>query len=105
MRWIIPSRVAQLRYHHGIISTPQLYWMYRAQRCEIDRRLHRQDTKRGQMGPSGNAPSAATVTRTHLQRIEDESIHIMREVVSETERPVMLYSIGKDSAVTLHLAP
>src|SRR5258708_13521386 len=78
--------------------------MYRAQRCEIDRRLNRQDTKRGQMGPSGNAPSAATVTRTHLQRIEDESIHIMREVVSETERPVMLYSIGKDSPVTLHLA-
>src|ERR1700682_1617261 len=56
------------------------------------------------MGPSGNAPSAATVTRTHLQRIEDEAIHIMREVVSETERPVMLYSIGRDSPVMLHLA-
>ncbi len=41
---------------------------------------------------------------THLQRLEAESIHIMREVVSETERPVMLYSIGKDSAVMLHLA-
>ena len=41
---------------------------------------------------------------THLQRLEAESIHIMREVVAETERPVMLYSMGKDSAVMLHLA-
>jgi sulfate adenylyltransferase subunit 2 len=43
-------------------------------------------------------------TLTHLQRLEAESIHIMREVVSECERPVMLYSVGKDSAVMLHLA-
>ncbi len=41
---------------------------------------------------------------THLARLEAESIHILREVVAETERPVMLYSIGKDSAVMLHLA-
>ena len=41
---------------------------------------------------------------THLQRLEAESIHIMREVVAEAEKPVMLYSIGKDSAVMLHLA-
>jgi len=41
---------------------------------------------------------------THLERLEAESIHIMREVVAEAERPVMLYSIGKDSAVMLHLA-
>nr|WP_298717637.1 sulfate adenylyltransferase subunit CysD [uncultured Steroidobacter sp.] len=41
---------------------------------------------------------------THLQRLEAESIHILREVVAECERPVMLYSIGKDSAVMLHLA-
>ena len=41
---------------------------------------------------------------THLQRLEAESIHIMREVVAECERPVMLYSIGKDSAVMMHLA-
>lgn len=43
-------------------------------------------------------------TLTHLQRLEAESIHIMREVVAEAERPVMLYSVGKDSAVMLHLA-
>lgn len=41
---------------------------------------------------------------THLERLEAESIHIMREVVAEAERPVMLYSVGKDSAVMLHLA-
>lgn len=41
---------------------------------------------------------------THLQRLEAESIHIMREVAAEAEKPVMLYSVGKDSAVMLHLA-
>jgi sulfate adenylyltransferase subunit 2 len=41
---------------------------------------------------------------THLQRLEAESIHIFREVVAECDKPVMLYSIGKDSAVMLHLA-
>jgi sulfate adenylyltransferase subunit 2 len=43
-------------------------------------------------------------TLTHLERLEAEAIHIMREVVAEVEKPVMLYSIGKDSAVMLHLA-
>jgi sulfate adenylyltransferase subunit 2 len=45
-----------------------------------------------------------SITLTHLQRLEAESIHIMREVISESEKPVMLYSVGKDSAVMLHLA-
>ena len=43
-------------------------------------------------------------TLTHLERLEAESIHIMREVVAECDNPVMLYSIGKDSSVMLHLA-
>jgi sulfate adenylyltransferase subunit 2 len=49
---------------------------------------------------------SATTQRTlsHLQGLESESIHIMREAVSESERPVMLYSVGKDSGVMLHLA-
>jgi len=46
----------------------------------------------------------ATPTLTHLDRLEAESIHIMRETVAEANKPVMLYSIGKDSAVMLHLA-
>ena len=41
---------------------------------------------------------------THLDRLEAEAIHIMREVAAEAENPVMLYSVGKDSAVMLHLA-
>jgi len=40
----------------------------------------------------------------HLQRLEDEAIHVMREVVAEFRKPVMLYSVGKDSSVMLHLA-
>ena len=45
-----------------------------------------------------------TRTLTHLERLEAESIHIMREVLAEADKPVMLYSVGKDSAVMLHLA-
>ena len=41
---------------------------------------------------------------THFSRLESETIHIMREVAAEAENPVMLYSVGKDSAVMLHLA-
>jgi sulfate adenylyltransferase subunit 2 len=48
--------------------------------------------------------NASRARLTHLERLEAESIHIMREVVAECERPVMLYSIGKDSSVMLHLA-
>jgi sulfate adenylyltransferase subunit 2 len=45
-----------------------------------------------------------SMTTSHLQRLEAESIHIMREVAAEFRKPVMLYSIGKDSSVLLHLA-
>ena len=45
-----------------------------------------------------------TAPLTHLQRLEAEAIHIIREVAAEAEKPVMLYSVGKDSAVMLHLA-
>jgi sulfate adenylyltransferase subunit 2 len=56
---------------------------------------------------TSSSPRMASATRirlSHLQRLEAESIHIMREVVAVAEKPVMLYSIGKDSAVMLHLA-
>ena len=46
----------------------------------------------------------ARLPLTHIQRLEAEAIHIMREVVAEATKPVMLYSVGKDSAVMLHLA-
>ncbi len=54
--------------------------------------------------PATAATPGERLTLTHLQRLEAESIHIMREVVAEAGRPVMLYSIGKDSSVMLHLA-
>src|ERR1700731_2110338 len=48
--------------------------------------------------------STDRVVLTHLERLEAESIHVMREGVAEAQRPGMLYSIGKDSSVMLHLA-
>jgi len=52
--------------------------------------------------PGAATPAAAALG--HLERLEAESIHIFREVIAECEKPVMLYSVGKDSAVMLHLA-
>ena len=59
---------------------------------------------RGQVAATSSSSSDMTTTLTHLQRLEAESIYILREVVAECEKPVMLYSIGKDSSVMLHLA-
>src|SRR3954469_11958730 len=58
------------------------------------------------LAPSLVSPKGAVspAMLTHLERLEAESIHIMREVVAECERPVMLYSVGKDSAVMVHVA-
>ena len=53
---------------------------------------------------NAESPAPAPLTLTHLERLESESIHIFREVAAEAERPVLLYSVGKDSAVMLHLA-
>jgi len=59
---------------------------------------------RGSTAPAAGGVAPARAALTHLERLEAESIHIFREVVAECERPVLLYSIGKDSAVMLHLA-
>jgi sulfate adenylyltransferase subunit 2 len=59
------------------------------------------------MTPPPESPGARRVSqkqRTHLEMLEAESIHILREVAAEFENPVMMYSIGKDSSVMLHLA-
>src|SRR5687767_6987976 len=56
------------------------------------------------MDPLPKALASPAAALTHLERLEAESIQIMREVVAECERPVMLYSIGKDSAVMLDIA-
>src|SRR5206468_1618018 len=77
------------------------------------------DRRRGRARGAGHRPAGRRERRlmnaplpiaqgapvlTHLQQLEAESIHIFREVVAETDHPVLLYSIGKDSAVMLHLA-
>ena len=54
--------------------------------------------------PKKLTPTTPGTPPSHLDRLEAESLHIIREVVAETQNPVMLYSIGKDSAVMLHLA-
>ena len=59
---------------------------------------------RAEAATAAKPPRAAKQSLTHLERLEAESIHIIREVAAECEKPVMLYSIGKDSAVMLHLA-
>ena len=57
------------------------------------------------MNDQSSIRRAATATLPkHLKRLESESVEIMREVVAEFKKPVMLYSIGKDSSVMLHLA-
>jgi sulfate adenylyltransferase subunit 2 len=61
------------------------------------------DVESDDLNTSKRNPQPMT-SLTHLQRLEAESIHIMREVVASADKPVMLYSIGKDSAVMLHLA-
>jgi sulfate adenylyltransferase subunit 2 len=79
-----------------------------AQSPPVSRKVSTHTTHASRAAPGahiGNADrSRTTMALTHLQRLEAESIHIMREVVAEAENPVMLYSIGKDSAVMLHLA-
>ncbi len=57
-----------------------------------------------QMTPDARRQETAMDDLTHLQRLEAESIQIIREVAAECDNPVMLYSVGKDSAVMLHLA-
>src|SRR5215212_522663 len=57
-----------------------------------------------QTAPPASRPVLTSGRLTHLQRLEAEAIHIIRESVAESERPAMLYSIGKDSSVMLHLA-
>lgn len=73
--------------------------------------LHAAPSSPGAVG-AGDSKNSSTpipikrdpVKQTHLQRLEAESIHIMREVVAEAERPVLLYTAGKDSATMLHIA-
>ena len=74
----------------------------------LDHMLLTLDKLEQDAGITPNTPTSKMTieksTLTHLQRLEAESIHIMREVAAQCENPVMLYSVGKDSSVMLHLA-
>jgi sulfate adenylyltransferase subunit 2 len=76
-------------------------WRTPATRYAPERTMHAQ---REQTIPPVGDLAANPLVLSHLQRLEAESIHIMREVVAEVQKPVMLYSIGKDSSVMLDLA-
>ena len=88
-------------------SAPSELRVYLRMRAAALEAVEREPSLRERMLDAVRRPAAGTldgVSLSHLQRLEAESIHIMREVAAEAERPVMLYSIGKDSAVMLHLA-
>jgi sulfate adenylyltransferase subunit 2 len=89
----LAARPSQLRLIDPELGSPSIVG---AQTWMPDQVRHDKETIRTE----GNMP----MPLTHLQRLEAESIHIMREVVAEADKPVMLYSVGKDSAVMLHLA-
>jgi sulfate adenylyltransferase subunit 2 len=76
--------------------------------CYLERRKAVRDggdAIRAEAGPVWyDSRKPMTISLTHLQRLEAESIHIFREVAATFARPVMLYSVGKDSAVLMHLA-
>jgi sulfate adenylyltransferase subunit 2 len=74
-------------------NTPDIHLCPQAYRSVMPASLHPHSTNRLTLSPSA-----------HLKRLEDESIHIIREAVAESQNPAMLYSIGKDSSVMLHLA-
>ncbi len=65
---------------------------------------HEAEIARAPTGPRLVPGVGTDATVSHLDRLEAESIHIMREVAAQAENPVMLYSVGKDSSVMLHLA-
>lgn len=108
-----------LRLNQGIDKTWMQFWEHQTANLALvlppttessTNELTTTSTARSTMAALNQTPTKtsdlllAPETLTHLQRLEAESIHIMREVVAEAENPVMLYSVGKDSAVMLHLA-
>jgi sulfate adenylyltransferase subunit 2 len=99
----------------GLKYTPKLKdWLSRHLHFQLKSKGFNESTSTNVRGAPVPAPVATAASKTkkaisshrltHLERLEAEAIHIMREVVAEAENPVMLYSIGKDSAVMLHLA-
>lgn len=90
-------------------STNQLNSFSSSRNSQLNMKTHKLDaTNPGEVSiPEANAANhnfASASSSTHLKRLEAESIHIMREAIADAEKPVMLYSVGKDSSVMLHIA-
>ena len=84
------------------LGDPNFVFDLRKGRSPSTRTIEKVRNWMSQQVPAVRGETSAALT--HLERLEAESIHIIREVAAECEKPVMLYSIGKDSAVMLHLA-
>lgn len=85
------------------MTADQLCWL-RIDRLIVRCRSGGEDTELVAVDPNPNASPSTALLSKGLRRLESESIEIMREVAAEFANPVMLYSIGKDSGVMLHLA-
>ena len=99
--WVVQAKTHNITLPSGSSFTIGLSAYYQPKAASVSAVLQKKSA-------SPNAQSAGRLASsremTHLDRLEAESIHIMREVVAQAENPVMLYSVGKDSSVMLHLA-
>jgi sulfate adenylyltransferase subunit 2 len=90
------------RFGKDVLGDPSFVFDLRKGRSPSTRTMEK--VRAAMTPPPAAAPVLVPRVMTHLDKLEAESIHIIREVAAECEKPVMLYSIGKDSAVMLHLA-
>jgi sulfate adenylyltransferase subunit 2 len=99
--WVAQTNSLQMALSTGAVVTLGLSAFHQPKSASFSSVL-RHNSKAGFSGAGG--PVAKNKDITHLDRLEAESIHIMREVVAQADNPVMLYSLGKDSSVMLQLA-
>jgi sulfate adenylyltransferase subunit 2 len=99
--WVAQVKTHNISLASGSIVTIGLSAFHQPKAASVSAVLQKKSAAPNAQ-PAGR--SAANKEMTHLDRLEAESIHIMREVVAQAENPVMLYSVGKDSSVMLHLA-
>ena len=99
--WVAQAKTHNITLSSGARLTIGLSAFHQPKSASISAVLQKKSASPNAQ-PAGRLASSKEMT--HLDRLEAESIHIMREVVAQAENPVMLYSVGKDSSVMLHLA-
>jgi len=99
--WVAQTKTHNITLSTGSVTTIGLSAFHQPKAASVSAVLQKRSA-----GPHTQSVGrlASSKELTHLDRLEAESIHIMREVVAQAENPVMLYSVGKDSSVMLHLA-